>query len=330
MVNVLLLIGGLVLVLVGANYLVDGATAVAKRFGLSDMIIGMTIVAAGTSAPEMVVSFIAAVQGNAAISVGNIVGSNICNILLILGISAAVFPIVLSRDNVLKEIPFVLLSAAVLCVLSMDGLINGTSPDSDALSLSDGIILLLFFAVFMVYSFLTAHKTEPLQDFGAEDIVSKAYGKSKSAWKRTWLPILMIIGGLCTLIWGGQIFVDAATKVAKMLGISDAVIAVTVIAIGTSVPELATSVIAAAKKNPGLALGNVVGSNIFNVFFILGVSATITPLSTASFSMINYIMLGLSSLLLFLTAFTFKRKTIDRAEGIIFLILYAGYIIMLI
>jgi|LAHS01.1.fsa_nt_gb cation:H+ antiporter len=322
----LYLVIGLVLVLVGANYLVDGATAVAKRFGISDMVIGMTIVGIGTSTPEMVVSFFGAAQGNADIAVGNIVGSNICNILLILGISALVYPLVLTRNNIIKDIPFVLLSTAALCAVALDKQISGASEN--IISLGDGIVLLLFFAVFMVYSFLTAHKPEPEQDKVANQEVPPV--KKDNKWKRTWLPILMIIGGLVTLIAGGDMFVNAATKVAKAIGVSDVIIAVTIVAIGTSVPELATSVIAAAKKNTGLALGNVVGSNIFNVFLILGGSALITPLNLGNFGMINFIALGVATLALFICAFTFRKRYIDRTEGVLFLLMYIAYIVLLI
>lgn len=322
----LYLIIGLVLVLVGANYLVDGATAVAKRFGISDMVIGMTIVGIGTSTPEMVVSFLGAAQGNADIAVGNIVGSNICNILLILGISALVYPLVLTRNNIIKDIPFVLLSTAALCAVALDKQISG-APEN-IISLGDGIVLLLFFAVFIIYSFLTANKPELEQDKIANQEVPPV--KKNKKWKHTWLPILMIIGGLITLIAGGDMFVNAATKVAKDIGVSDVIIAVTIVAIGTSVPELATSVIAATKKNTGLALGNVVGSNIFNVFLILGGSALITPLNLGNFGMINFIMLGVATLALFICAFTFRKHYIDRIEGVLFLLMYIAYIVLLV
>ncbi|MFA6704065.1 MAG: calcium/sodium antiporter [Bacteroidales bacterium] len=322
----LYLIIGLILVLVGANYLVDGATAVAKRFGISDMVIGMTIVGIGTSTPEMVVSFWGAAQGNADIAVGNIVGSNICNILLILGISALIYPLVLTRNNIIKDIPFVLLSTAALCAVALDKQISG-APEN-IISLGDGIVLLLFFAVFIVYSFLTANKPEPEQDKIANQEVLPVRKNKK--WKRTWLPILMIIGGLVTLIAGGDMFVNAATKVAKDIGVSDVIIAVTIVAIGTSVPELATSVIAATKKNTGLALGNVVGSNIFNVFLILGGSALITPLNLGNFGMINFMMLCVATLALFICAFTFRKRYIDRIEGVLFLLMYIAYIVLLV
>ena len=322
----LYLIIGLILVLVGANYLVDGATAVAKRFGISDMVIGMTIVGIGTSTPEMVVSFWGAAQGNADIAVGNIVGSNICNILLILGISALVYPLVLTRNNIIKDIPFVLLSTAALCAVALDKQISG-APEN-IISLGDGIVLLLFFAVFIIYSFLTANKPEPEQDKIANKEVLPV--KKNKKWKHTWLPILMIIGGLVTLIAGGDMFVNAATKVAKDIGVSDVIIAVTIVAIGTSVPELATSVIAATKKNTGLALGNVVGSNIFNVFLILGGSALITPLNLGNFGMINFMMLCVATLALFICAFTFRKHYIDRIEGVLFLLMYIAYIVLLV
>lgn len=321
MIDILLLLAGLVLILVGANYLVDGSSHIAKRFGISDFIIGMTIVGIGTSTPEMVVSFISAIKGNADIAVGNIVGSNIFNALMILGVTALFYPIALTSNNVKKDIPFALLAAFVLCAIWGGTWLDGTPQR--IISRVDGLLLLCFFGVFMAYTMFSA-KQNP-------DKIQAASAPAEDAKKPVamWLCIIMVLGGLGGLIFGGNLFVEAASNIAKKLGVSDAVIALTIMAGGTSLPELASCLVAAFKKNTDLALGNVIGSNVSNIFLILGGSALINPLNMSNMQALDMGTLLLSSLLIFITAFTFRKKQIDRIEGAIFMLLYVGYIFVL-
>lgn len=321
MIDILLLIAGLVLILVGANYLVDGASRIAKRFGISDLIIGMTIVGIGTSTPEMVVSFISAIKGNASIAVGNVMGSNIFNALMILGITALFYPVNLTSNNVKKDIPFALLAAFTLCIIWSGMWLDGTPQRM--ISRVDGLLLLCFFGVFMAYTVFSS-KQNP-------DIIPSVPVSSKQTNKpvQIWLCIVMVLGGLGGLIYGGDLFVEAASSIAKKLGISDTVIALTIMAGGTSLPELASCLVAAYKKKTDLALGNVIGSNVANIFLILGGSAVINPLNMGNIQALDIGVLLLSSLLIFMASFTFRKRQIDRAEGAIFILLYVGYIWML-
>lgn len=318
MTDILLLILGLGLILVGANYLIDGASAIAKRFGISDFIIGMTIVGIGTSTPEMVVSFISAAQGNADIAVGNIVGSNIFNILMILGVTAIILPLSLTGNNIKKDIPFALLAVFALIAAGADIMLDKAA--ANILSRTDGLLLLALFGVFMAYTIYSAQS-------GTEAVKQTDSSNNGNVSKPVWIAALMVIGGLAGLVYGGDLFVASASSIAKMLGVSDAVIALTIMAGGTSLPELASCIAAALKKNSDLALGNVVGSNIANIFLILGGSAVIHPLNMNNISVIDMGTLALATILLFITAFTFKKKTIDRAEGVIFILIYIGYVI---
>ncbi len=318
---ILHLVLGLVLVIAGAELLVKGATSLAKRYGWPDKLIGMTIVAIGTSAPELVVSFIGAAGGNADIAVGNVIGSNICNALLILGVTALIFPLPLTRSNIRVDIPFVIVSTLALCLLAGDTLL-GTGT-SNTISRIDGAILLFIFAVFMIYSLKSAMN-------GKSAGVQNSERKEEYKGKRPLVSAGLVILGLAGLIIGGNIMVDRAVTIAKALGVSDLVIAATIVAIGTSLPELATSIVAACRKNVGLALGNVVGSNIINILLILGGSSLITPLSLGNVGPVNLIILCVSALLMFFSAFMFKKKVIDRGEGIIFLLTYSAYIYFLI
>lgn len=318
MTDILLLILGLGLILVGANYLIDGASAIAKRFGISDFIIGMTIVGIGTSTPEMVVSFISAAQGNADIAVGNIVGSNIFNILMILGVTAIILPLPLTGNNIKKDIPFALLAVFALIAAGADIMLDKAA--ANILSRTDGLLLLALFGVFMAYTIYSAQS-------GTEAVKQTDSSNNGNVSKPVWIAALMVIGGLAGLVYGGDLFVASASSIAKMLGVSDAVIALTIMAGGTSLPELASCIAAALKKNSDLALGNVVGSNIANIFLILGGSSVIHPLNMNNMSVIDMGTLALATILLFITAFTFKKKTIDRAEGVIFILIYIGYVI---
>ncbi len=326
MIDILILIAGLILILLGANYLVDGASAIAKRFGISDFIIGMTIVGIGTSTPEMVVSFLSAAQGNADIAVGNVVGSNLFNTLMILGVTALILPLPLTSNNIKKDIPFALLAALALAFAGNDDImLDGAS--ANIISRTDGLMLLSLFAVFMAYTIYSSQGAGtglPQAGVSSENDATNAQDKPKPIW----LSLIMVVGGLAGLVYGGDLFVASASAIAKMLGVSDAVIAVTIMAGGTSLPELASCAVAAFKKNTDLALGNVIGSNVSNIFLILGGSAIIHPLGMNNIGQMDLGFLILSSILLFITAFTFKKRSLDRVEGLLFILIYIGYVIL--
>lgn len=311
LIQSLILLGGLILILFGANYLVDGASSVAKKFGISEFIIGLTIVGIGTSTPEMVISYLSAFQGNTDLAIGNVIGSNILNTLLILGITALISPIVITRDNLKKDIPINIAVTMLLIFMGMNFSIFGVGEDS--LSRVDGIILLAIFVWYFWSSFKSDKSATDEED--GEDI----------AERKTWLSALMIAGGLAALVIGGRVFVNSATTLAKILGISEKFIAVTIVAAGTSMPELATSIVAALKGRGQLALGNVLGSNIFNILLILGGSALIHPLSFASMTTIDLGIVMVCTIFIFLSAFLFKKKELDRVEGAIFILMEAGY-----
>ncbi|MBO7269152.1 MAG: calcium/sodium antiporter [Bacteroidales bacterium] len=313
--DILLLVAGLALILVGANYLVDGASSIAKKAGLSDFIIGMTIVGIGTSTPEMVVSFASAIKGNADIAVGNVLGSNIFNALMILGITALFSPISLTSNNIKKDIPFALLASFVLCTMGCGTWLDGTAVN--AISRVNGIMLLCLFGVFMAYTIYSS---------SSADNHSEPSGSKKGT--PIWLAVVMVLGGLCGLVFGGDMFVNSASAIARSLGVSDAVIAVTIVAGGTSLPELASCLVAAFKKNTDQALGNVIGSNVSNIFLILGGSATIHPLVMNGVKPLELITLMLSSVLVFLFAFTFKKKQIDRIEGALLVCIYIAFVVL--
>jgi cation:H+ antiporter len=307
-------LGGITLIILSANWLVTGASAFAKRFGVSDLVIGLTIVGLGTSAPELTVNLFSAIKGSTDIAIGNILGSNIANILLILGLSAAIFPITISNTTKWKEIPFSLLAILVLAIVSNDIFLNGA--DKNMISRGDGAILICFILIFIVYAFEMARK-EKINSIPAEN------KNSMPIWK----SIALIFVGLVGLFFGGKYLVDGAIQIARVIGMSEKVIGLTIIAIGTSVPELATSVVAAFKKNTDIAIGNVIGSNIFNVFFILGTTATIRPLPFDVSINFDVFIAMLASVLLFLTTVTIGQKRITRLEGLIFVALYISYIL---
>lgn len=329
MINIIILIAGLALILLGANYLVDGASAIAKKWGISEFVIGMTIVGIGTSTPEMVVSFLSAAQGNADIAVGNVVGSNLFNTLMILGVTALIMPLPLTGNNIKKDIPFALLAAATLIFAGSDVLLDGAS--ANIISRTDGLMLLSLFGVFMAYTIYSSQtqSAPALSEAKAEmSAANAANAEGETKERPMWLALIMVVGGLAGLVYGGNLFVDSASSLAKMLGVSDAVIAVTIMAGGTSLPELASCAVAAVKKNADLALGNVIGSNVANIFLILGGSAVIHPLGMNNIGNLDFSTLIISTILLFITAFTFKKRTLDRAEAILFILIYVGYIIL--
>ncbi len=323
-IPILLLILGLAVIAAGAHFMVEGAYRIASRFGISELVIGMTVVAIGTSAPELVVSLLGAIKGSVGIAVGNVVGSNICNLLLIIGLSTLIYPMAVSREIVNRDMQFMLLSTLALLVIAFDRQIDTLTIDDDMtsnfVSRSEGILLVFFFLIFIVYSVASAKRGER----NVEKITDPDE-KPKKQYSLG-LALLMVAGGLAGLIWGGNLLVDNATLIAKAKGVSDVVIGSTIVAIGTSLPELATSVVAAIRKKVGLALGNVVGSNIFNIFLILGGCATITPLPLASINHIHFVFLLLATLLLLLSARTSFK--IRRAEGALLLAFYALYIVV--
>ena len=306
--QILILLGGLALILFGANWLVDGSSSIAKKFGISEFVIGLTIVGIGTSTPEMVVSFLSAFQGKADMAIGNIVGSNIFNTLMILGVTALIAPLTITKSNLKRDIPLNIFVTVLLILLGMNFTIFGLGQDQ--LSRIDGAILLAIFAWYLYTSFKS--------DTADED------GEGIKEYK-TGISVLLIAAGLGALIAGGKLFVNSATELAKMFGVSDKFIAITVMAAGTSMPELATCAVAALKGRGQLALGNVLGSNISNILLILGGSALINPLS---FGGMTYVDLGVvlaGAIFILASAYLFKKKQLDRFEGIVLLLMEAGY-----
>lgn len=323
--NILLLIGGLILILLGANGLTDGAASVAKRFHIPPIVIGLTIVAFGTSAPELTVSVSSALKGSADIAIGNVVGSNIFNTLMIVGCTALFAPIVITRNTLRKEIPLCILSSIVLLICANDVFLD-KAPEN-ILNRVDGLLLLCFFVIFMGYTFAIASKPVTTEQQAEHPVIEEETEIKSLPW---WQSILYIIGGLAALIYGGQLFVDGATGIARNLGVSESIIGLTLVAGGTSLPELATSIVAALKKNPEIAIGNVIGSNLFNIFFVLGCSASITPLHLSGITNFDLFTLVGSGILLWLFGLFFAKRTITRIEGGIMILCYVAYTVVLI
>ena len=314
LLQIFLFLFGLLLVVWGADALVDGASSIARKFGISEFVIGLTIVGMGTSAPEMVVSFIGAIGGNADIAVGNVIGSNIFNTLLILGLTAMILPMNITYLNLKKDIPINIVITVLLLVLGMNFSIFGCG--ANRLSRVDGLVLLALFCLYMYMSFR----------FDTPNNNEEEPGETK----KTGWAILLIVLGLNGLVVGGKLFVDSAVSIAKMLNVSDKFIAVTILAGGTSMPELATCLVAAVKKKGQLALGNIMGSNVFNILLILGGSALIHPLSLEQIGFVDLGILLLSSLVILTSAFIGKKNKIDRIDGIFFVLLEIAYMTWLI
>lgn len=312
--DILWLILGLILILVGANILTDGASAMARRWGVSDLIVGLTVVAFGTSAPELSISLISAMNGSAEMAVGNVVGSNIFNVLVIIGVVALVKPVRVGPSIMTNEIPLVIVASFALLAIGC-GPILGV-PGISEVTRPDGILLLLFFAIFMRYTVSQARKTDASDEPAAEETDTKA---PMPMWK----AVLWVIGGLVGLVYGGDRFVDGASGIAASLGMSEAVIGLTIVAAGTSLPELATSVMAAVKGKTGIAVGNVIGSNIFNIFMVLGLTSTITPLPFGGIGIADLEVMTVAALLFWLFGWKYGNRVINRVEGSI---LVAGYI----
>lgn len=309
---------GLGLLLLGANYLVDSSVAIAQRAKISNFIIGLTIVGIGTSAPELFVSIQSALTGHGDIAMGNVLGSNIANVFLIMGVTATILPFEINREQSRRDIPIGIIVALLVFLLANDAIIPGITENS--MSRIDGIMLLVFFVIYMAVVILK--KGEKPKEAIAE---ADEETKSSLAGKNVWLLWGIAAASLAALLWGGQMFLNSAQNLAKAWGMSEAVISITIVAVGTSLPELITAVIAACKKNPQLALGNVIGSNVFNMLMILGVASCIDPYSLENINMIDYGMAILAAVLMWIVVFTFGKKRFDRIEGVIFLAIYFGY-----
>jgi len=308
-----LFVAGFYFLIKGANWLVEGSSSLAKKFKVSDLMIGLTIVSFGTSAPELFVNLIASFNGNSDLAIGNIIGSNISNILLILGIAAIIYPLKVKRGTASTMIPLNMLAVVALWLLINDTLIDGAN--FSALTRIDGLILLLFFIVFIYYT------------FGIARVEGE---KEKVEEKNTFMSIAMIIAGMIGLAFGGKWIVDGAVVIATKFNMSESLIGLTIVAIGTSLPELSTSAVAAFKHNADIAIGNVIGSNIFNIFWILGLSSAIKPIFFSPILNFDIYFMGFSTFLLLLFVFIGRKNILGRLEGIAFLLIYILYIIYLI
>ena len=306
LLNILFIVVGIALVLWGADRLTDGAVAVAEKMKMPQIVIGLTIVAMGTSMPEFCVSFISALKGTSDLAVGNIVGSNIFNALLIVGVSALVAPMTIMETTVRMDIPFALVASALLLIMCLDG---------DISRLDAGIL----FVMFLIFMYMTL-KGAKKQGAAAEEAIE---GEGKKPMV-TWLSVVWILVGLLCLIGGSNLFVEGATAVATNLGVSEAVIGLTIVAGGTSLPELATSVVSARKGNSGIAIGNALGSNVFNILAILGITGMITPMTLKGITYIDLSMLVISIMLVWL--FSFTKYKIERWEGAVLTAVFVGYI----
>ncbi|MDT0676037.1 calcium/sodium antiporter [Autumnicola musiva] len=315
LIDVILLICGFAALIFGATKLVDAASSVAVKLGIPNIVIGLTIVAFGTSAPELVVNVFASVNGSTEMVLGNVLGSNIFNILGILGIASIIYPLTVKNNTTWLEIPLSLLAAVCVLVIAADVFLDGAS--GNIISRSEGVVLLLFFAIFLVYN-LTVAKAGGEE----EEMETKDYSTGKA--------VIFIILGLAGLIIGGRLIVDSAVDIAEVIGLSERIIGLTVVSVGTSLPELATSIIAVRKKNVDIAIGNVVGSNIFNIFLILGISTTVAPLYLKDGAFFDIFVNIAAGMLLFIFIFTGKGRKLERWEGIILLGLYIAYVSFLV
>lgn len=313
LLSIVCFVVGIALVIFGADWLTKGASDLARHLKMSELMIGLMIVAVGTSLPELVISVSSALSGNSGISLGNVLGSNIFNGMLILGVTAMITPIAFSGKMLSREIPFNLLASIVILLVSGSMLVGGAP--GEYITRYGGMLLLCFCAVFVRYTF-------SLKGGDEEETAQQPMSVGKI--------LLFIAGGLAALIVGGKMFVSGASDIARGFGLSEALIGITIVSAGSSLPELAVSVNAARKGNVGIALGNVLGSNILNVFFILGCSATISPISLAGFSPVDYYVLLASSLFIYLFCAFFGKNKITRIEGSLLVMGYVAYIVYLI
>ena len=315
-IPLLLILLGLAVLVFGAEFLVKGASSVSKRFGVPSLVIGLTIVAFGTSAPELIVNLVSATKGASDLALGNIVGSNIANILLILGICTLIRELKVQKSTVWKEIPLALLAAVITFFMANDILFDGASVS--VLTKSEGLILIGFFVIFLYYT------ATMFKNGGGED-------EGEAITLYPVIPSLgMIAGGLIALFFGGEMVVRNATELARMAGLSEWLIGLTIVAVGTSLPELATSAVATKRGQASIAIGNIVGSNIFNVFWILGITGTITPIKISPVANIDLLMSIGTTLLLFVFMFLGKKHQLERWQGITFILVYVAYTAFLI
>lgn len=310
--QILLLIVGFAMLIKGADWFVDGAAGLARKMGIPQLVIGLTIVAMGTSAPEAAVSISAALQGTADIAIGNVVGSNILNILIILGITALIRSIKIQKSTLWIEIPFMIVITIILIFLGRSGLV---------VSLAEGIILLILFVAYLTYLFILSKKGN-LQDEAEEE------GEKKPIKNKVWFRIIMLVVGGIVIVLGSNITVNAATAITEAVHISERFIGLTIVALGTSLPELVTSVVAARKGNADIAIGNIVGSNIFNILFVIGLSSFITPVIYPATFLIDGIVAVLAGVLLFVSVL--KGRELKKVWGIVFLVAYAAYFVYLV
>lgn len=308
--NLLLVFLGLALIVGGADFLTDGASSLASRFKIPQLVIGLTIVAFGTSAPELAVSVVGSLEGNGGIAVGNVIGSNIANILLILGVCAVITPVPVHPNSVRFDIPIAILASVVLLILLSDVPLDGIES---SVTRVEGLILVLFGILFLLYTIYSGRKGRSEE----EEVPTQ-----QVHWG---ISTLKVLGGLIALVYGGNLFVNNASAIAADMGVSDTLIGLTLVSWGTSLPELATSVVAALKKNTGIAVGNVVGSNVFNVFFVLGIAGVVNPLRELSFTVVDIWMQLFAIVLAFGFALFWGKYEIKRAEGLIMVLVFVAY-----
>ena len=325
MIEYILFVLGFIFLIKGASFLVDGSSSIAKKLGIAPIVIGLTLVAFGTSFPELAVNIFSVSQSDQ-IPIGNIIGSNITNILLILGLAAFVYPISIPKNTVWKEIPFSLIAAIALVIVANDFILSGLPS---ILSRGDGLLLMIFFVIFLYYISVLI-RTRKLD--GVTKFIKGEVSLGKQVQIKTYpnhASFLMIIVGLIGLVIGGKWVVDGAVFIANQFGVSQALISLAVIAVGTSLPELATSIIAMRKRRSEIAIGNIIGSNIFNIFFVLSISSTIRPMNFPQILNFDILIVVASTLLLFGFMFIGRKHTLDRWQGLAFLLFYAAYILFI-
>lgn len=314
--DVLFFLLGLIMVVAGGNYLTDGATVIARKMHVSGLVIGLTVVAFGSSAPDLVVCLMSTVQNHSQLALGDVVGANIFDLLLVVGVVAVIRPVRITSDMQWKGLPMVVLASAALFFCGDDKLFDGSS--SDIINRTDGLMFLLFFIIFMVYTFSMSRQGQPSED-------DKQPDKSPVSRRQLVVAAVSVVGSLAALFFGGDWLVDGASGIARRAGLSEGLIGLTIVGFGGSVPDLVTSVMAAVKRQPGLALGNVVGACVFNIFFILGTCAVVRPLDTGSISVFDFSTLVAGALVVWIFGALTGPKVINRREGIILILLYAVY-----
>lgn len=314
LIDIALVIIGFLFLIKGSDYMVDGASSIARRLRVSQVIIGLTIVAMGTSAPELVVSLFSALNGSAQVAVGNIMGSTIANVLLIGGVAAMVAPLTMKENTVWRELPYSLLAVLAMGLLANDRLFE--EAGESILTRSDGLVLLLFFLVFLNYLFVTAHNDRKRNTIHVDEIEAMPYLKS----------FILVVVGITGLILGGQITIQGAVGIAELFGLSENLIGLTIIAIGTSLPELVASVVASRKGNTDIAIGNIVGSNIFNILWTLGLTSFMTPIAFSVDNSLDVSFAMMAILLMFTLLWNGERHKIDRWQGVILLFFYISYL----